>query len=510
MVMILKKKYFLLALVIILAFFLRIYKITEVPGGFFCDEAAIGYNAYKLLTTGKDEYGQPWPVFFRSFGDYRTPIPIYSNILLVAVFGLKEFAVRLTTVLFGVGTVFLVFLIGRSLAKFKVGLLSSFFLAISLWHIHMSRWGSEYASMPFYFSLGFWLFLVSFSRPKILLLSFIVFGLGLYTYYPVWVVIPSFVAGLSVFWIVYWARKKKLINIKYLIMGFILLLILSVPLIYGITNKYALSRWDPSKLSYFTFLKQPEIFGKYYFDHFSKQFLADSGDVGYPGHFITRHSLRDRGQLYLFDLPLIFLGLIIALFLGGTWLLVVLVLLIYPLGSALSMAGPLATRSIIGLVSFALFFGLGLKWLFSYKKRNLVFSILIAVTVILVSLSVGDYLKQYFIEYPKYSSDFWGWQYGSRDIIQYYMSVEDQYDEMYIAIEANAPQIFIPFYSSDGKKGCKKCFLGGVNNLNLNKKQLIAATPGAFIKAGNLNFRIIKEFYYPNDQVAYQIVEFNK
>jgi len=59
--------FFILFLILILGFFLRIVNLQNLPHGFFCDEASIGYNAYSLLKTGKDEHGKPWPLFFQAF-----------------------------------------------------------------------------------------------------------------------------------------------------------------------------------------------------------------------------------------------------------------------------------------------------------------------------------------------------------------------------------------------------------------------------------------------------------
>ena len=53
------------------------------PPGFNRDEAAIAYNAYTLESSGKDEYGARFPLFIRSFGDYKSPLYVY---LLAGVF----------------------------------------------------------------------------------------------------------------------------------------------------------------------------------------------------------------------------------------------------------------------------------------------------------------------------------------------------------------------------------------------------------------------------------------
>nr|MDQ3747153.1 hypothetical protein [Acidobacteriota bacterium] len=55
------------------------------PPGFYIDESSIAYNAETIAQTGADEYGTPWPLFFRAFGDYKNPTYVY---LLAAVFRL--------------------------------------------------------------------------------------------------------------------------------------------------------------------------------------------------------------------------------------------------------------------------------------------------------------------------------------------------------------------------------------------------------------------------------------
>ena len=44
-------------IILLLAFILRFYRLDTYPL-LNPDEAAIGYNAYSLLQTGKDEHGQ--------------------------------------------------------------------------------------------------------------------------------------------------------------------------------------------------------------------------------------------------------------------------------------------------------------------------------------------------------------------------------------------------------------------------------------------------------------------
>ena len=121
-----------LIIIIILASALRLIALDKYPAGFNADEAAIGYNAYSLLQTGKDEYGTPWPLSFKSFGDFKPGLYFYFVMPAVAVLGLNEWAVRIPSALLGIGTVILVYFLAKEIFKEKkIALLSSTLLAIS-------------------------------------------------------------------------------------------------------------------------------------------------------------------------------------------------------------------------------------------------------------------------------------------------------------------------------------------------------------------------------------------
>ena len=61
-----KWKILLLAGIVLLAFFLRFYKVTEIPPSLNWDEVSIGYNAYSILKTGRDEWGVFLPIHFKA------------------------------------------------------------------------------------------------------------------------------------------------------------------------------------------------------------------------------------------------------------------------------------------------------------------------------------------------------------------------------------------------------------------------------------------------------------
>src|SRR3990167_584518 len=128
------KKY-LLILIVILAFFLRFYKIGSIPPSLYWDEASLGYNAYSILKTAHDEHGDFLPITnFAAFGDYKPPGYIYLTVPAIALFSLGEFATRFPSALFGVLTVVLTYLLVKKMfAQERIALLAAFFLTISPW-----------------------------------------------------------------------------------------------------------------------------------------------------------------------------------------------------------------------------------------------------------------------------------------------------------------------------------------------------------------------------------------
>src|SRR3989344_2913637 len=83
-------KNWLLMGIILTAAILRLWNLNNNPPSLTPDEAALGYNAYSILKTGRDEYGQFMPIIFKSFGDYIPGLHVHLTVPFVAVFGLNE------------------------------------------------------------------------------------------------------------------------------------------------------------------------------------------------------------------------------------------------------------------------------------------------------------------------------------------------------------------------------------------------------------------------------------
>src|SRR5512146_556963 len=109
-------KIIIVVLVVALAFFLRFYKVTVDPPSLNWDETSIGYNAYSILKTGHDEWGKFLPLHFKSYGEYKLPAQIYASIPGIAIFGLNEFGVRITPVVYGALTILFLFFLAKEIS----------------------------------------------------------------------------------------------------------------------------------------------------------------------------------------------------------------------------------------------------------------------------------------------------------------------------------------------------------------------------------------------------------
>ena len=108
-------KYRLLILILITAGLFRFWGLTKSPPALNWDEVSIGVNAYSILKTGRDEWGQFLPLSFRAYGEQKLPGMIYASIPGIAIFGLNEFGVRITPALIGILAVYALYLLGSQL-----------------------------------------------------------------------------------------------------------------------------------------------------------------------------------------------------------------------------------------------------------------------------------------------------------------------------------------------------------------------------------------------------------
>lgn len=226
---ILRNRIILLA-VFILAVFLRFYQLDNTKHGFYLDEAAIGYNAYSILKTGKDEFGKSFPLLFRSFTDFKAPLYIYLSIIPIKIFGLSIFSTRFISALSGSLSVIFVYLILKLITKKKdyLPLLGALIFAISPWHVFYSRgaWESNLSFLILLIGTYFCVTGYSTKRKVIFLLGAILFVLSTYAYHAQRIVAPLILGSYLLYY-----RKWILIKNKFLIFGFISLTLVALPIL---------------------------------------------------------------------------------------------------------------------------------------------------------------------------------------------------------------------------------------------------------------------------------------
>ncbi len=332
--------------ILLLATVLRFWQLGQNPPSLTWDEVAWGYNAYSLGIDGRDEFGKFLPLtYLESFGDFKPPVYAYLDIIPVKIFGLSDFAVRFPSALLGVLTVLLTYFLTKRIFFLPprnhpvtprgwpyglprgetIALLSAFFLAISPWHINLSRVAFEANVATFFLVAGVWLFLEGVHKKHwLLIFSSISFILSMYIFNTARVVVPLLIIILAI------SSYKELLKIKkHLIIAFVLGIILFAPLFQFLLTPQAKLRFqevnifaDPavvkrvnqeitndngalwSKILHNRRFAYGVEYLKHYFDNFNPGFLFIKGD-GNP-----KFSTQDVGQMYLWDLPFFIAGII--------------------------------------------------------------------------------------------------------------------------------------------------------------------------------------------------------
>lgn len=444
----------ILVVIIVLASLLRIIGLDKVPPSLNWDEVSMGYSAFSILKTGRDEWGELMPLLFRSFGEWKSPVYIYLIVPFIKVFGLNAWGVRLPAAIAGILAVYLTYLLGKKLYSDKVGLWAAFFLAVSPWHLMLSRPGYEASVALMLLLLGIYTLLLAIdSRTfKYWIISGVAFGLGPHTYNSAKVVVPLIVILLV------WQLRKRIIFRGLAVFGLVLLLF-ATPLLIGLvsgksqerykqvgittdaeltTNFYEYRKTFPapafvnrlifSKYSYFV-VKGVENWVSY----FSPTFLLTEGGPR------PQHNIPYRGVLYFSEIILIFYGLSsLKKYSGIARSLPFILISLGFIPAALTKDAFHVLRSIMTLPGWQLLAGLGIVNLQNtrFKYLRFVYWLLIIEVVIFV--------MTYFLWYPKaFAKD---WQYGYSEAVKYAEAHKDKYNNIIFTKWYGEPQLFLAFY----------------------------------------------------------------
>ena len=183
----------LVFILFLLGTFLRFYRIGLLPNGLQQDEASIGYEAYCLANFGTDRNGYPFPVYPITWGSGGgSPLLIYLNVITTKLFGSNVFALRFVPAFLGSLTLVLFYLLLRKMWNERIALAGLAVLALTPWHIVLSRWSLDSNTMPFWLCLATLLFVMAVRSQKTwqYCLAAAAYSLCLYSYGAANVVIP--------------------------------------------------------------------------------------------------------------------------------------------------------------------------------------------------------------------------------------------------------------------------------------------------------------------------------
>ncbi len=450
-------------LIIILAFLLRIFLLGENPPSLYWDEASLGYNAYTIATSLRDEHGEFLPLNrFIAFGDYKPPGYIYAIVPFIPIFGLSEFSVRLPSMLAGFSMVILTYFLVKEITKKKLlANLSCFFLAVSPWSVHFSRAAFEANLAAFFNLLGIYFFILTKRKKWAIIFSMIFFFFSFYTFNANRIIAPLLFLALV---LIYW--KNIFDNLKWFSFSVLILVVLITPSLSYLRDRESRLRFQ--EVSIFNNLETVVLsnqrikvdnesllakiihnrrwlyfkdFLKHYFDNFSGRFLFTQGDNN------PRLALQSMGQLYLWSLPFLLLGIYVMLKNFRRYLILFFWMLIVPIPAGTARETPHALRIISILPTYQIIISLGLAWsIICLKKRLAIIKFCLFVCFISFALmgNIFYYLHDYYIHYPyDWSGE---WQYGYKEMVSYIKDIGDSYDQIYVTNSKGRPYIFFAFY----------------------------------------------------------------
>lgn len=523
------KKY-LLILILIVASFLRLYNLDIYPQGLNADEAAIGYNAYSLLKTGRDEYGVRFPLVFKSFGDYKPGLYFYFVMPFVAVFGLNEWAVRLPSALLAIAIVYVIYLLGKKIFNVNIGLIAAALLTISPWHLQFSRGGWESNSATFFITLGVYLLIIGMEKQKFIFWSQLSFLISMYLYQSPRLIVPVFLSLLFL------KFKEPILKFKkQLFRTAVILLILSIPLILQFTSGAASARFsglsflaDPGPASRVNELRgryispgslipilfhnkitaYGPVFLGHLLDHFSSQFLFIRGDG------LIRNLPPDVGQFFIFESIFLLVGLVALIRFRNKYSSIIFTwILVSPLAGALTFQTPNSLRSLVMVVPLTLVIAFGI-WHAYQMLANRGKIVLVAVLVAVSFFEFTRYIESYYVRYPKRYPI--AWEYGFKEMVVKLNKYESSYKKVVITDRFDQPYILVLFFKKyDPLKYQPQAYLSERDKFNFgtvrgfDKYKFTSIDPNEFYKEPNVLYigtrkeipesaKIIDEVVFPD------------
>jgi len=446
------KKYLtsiLLIIISLLSIALFLYKMNISPPALNADEAANAYDAYSILKTGKDQYGNFMPLRFKSFGDYKLPLLTYLAVPFIKVFGLTETGIRMVNFPFVFFFPIIIFLLTKELFNKKsVSLLAAFLSAFAPGLQLLGRQAHEGFLTAFFLTLLAYLFMRLIKKSSIINYSlfFITLLVSLFGYH-----FSRLWAGFYFLLFLFFIFKKRLSKWFLLVFIFVVFLFGITDLIYKPTRIQNLLFFNNIGFS----LKINELRGEggsrlvynkltiglkdltnEYLKYFSPQFLVINGDESIRFGFLGVSPVTSLEYLF------IFIGLYYLFKNKEKWrYLIVLMLLFSPVSASLSWSGGSITRSIFIFIPILIISAYGM--INFLNKKGVIFYLLLSIFYLLFLFYSWDF---YLNHYPKRAVVLRSWQAGYKELSNYIKINYNRFDKFYITKKNGQPYIYLLFY----------------------------------------------------------------
>lgn len=493
--------------------FLFFYRVGTIPAGLFCDEAEIGNVAYQLIKGDISTYFLP-VFFYRHFNYVLGYLPVISVAPFVFIFGLSELSVRLSSVIYALLGLFFVYLTLRELSVRRIYPL--FLLAFTPLFFHISRINFGHTPSFLFVSLGLFL-LVKYRKTKklfYLITSGLSFGISSYGYGGYMIGTPILI--ISLFFADILHNKFNIRKYKGIVIVGLVFLAAYLPIFYQLKYNPDFSQRlrDKNDGESIDFIQKIPVFIRNYPKYFSYDYLFSKGEIEQPGAFITRHSIQGNGVYLKVYAAIIIIGFFNLLFIKDEqkkyFTPFFILFLLSPLADLFTTkdgSPPYSFSLFYSLISVPFITAYALKIIDYFPKKILPKNnsrLLSIVVFSILFIEINLFLNNYY-DYPLHSSDFWGWQYGPKEIVEYFAAEKNNYDELYMTGYFNRPSSLLSFYNYDNK--CENCFVGGVDQIDNHKKQLFALRPEEVNSLKPEDYFIKTVIYLPDDSEAYYVIE---
>lgn len=450
--------------IIALAVFLRTYRLSEIPHGFYVEEMTNAYIGRYILLHGRDIYGNMLPlVYFNKFGDYAPVLPLYLSGAATFLFGVTEFAARIPIALIGVLGIVPIYFLGTIIFGKKLyGLVAASFIAVSPWHIVLSRTTAEGIVGLTLYSFGLWSMVEWYlnKRPQKLILSVVLFFICYFVYPGLRILVPMTIVPFVVYT---WRNKHEGTRIIVWVTVFFFILTLGISMtVWGrarfaqtslLTNEYVreqlslkneyLAGADNGNIPLARIFHNKPVaymreFARQYLTYFSPLYLFYEGGGQY-----RYYNVPEQG------IVLLTFGIVIAAALiphkrYPLYTIVIYLLIVSPLSSAITIDfTPHVHRSVFMIIPLAFIATYGWIYISRFRLGKFVYASLL---IIPLTLELVYFWHMYAGHSPSFQSSLRND--GDRELVTYVRDNRTLYDAVYMPAFERLPLYYL-FYTGN-------------------------------------------------------------